>query len=73
MMHTQSSESAKQVSSKNKLCSEYGMPKSCTDTIKPCVGCRCTCMNLWCGRHVRTEVIKGVELVLASGKYLQMS
>jgi len=72
-MHTQSSESVKQVSSKNKLCSKYSMPKSCTDAIKPHVGCRCACMNLRCGGHMRMEAIEGIELVPAGGEYLQMS
>src|SRR6266481_4966860 len=40
-MRAQSSESAKQVSSKNELCSEYGTPKNCAVDVEPRAGCRC--------------------------------
>ena len=39
-MRVQSSDSAKHVSSKNELCSEYGTPKSCAAGVEPRAGRR---------------------------------
>jgi hypothetical protein len=71
-MRAQSSESAKHVSSKNELCSEYGTPKSCADAVEPRAGRRCVCVNSRWGGRARTEAIEGVELVPAGGEYLRM-
>jgi hypothetical protein len=71
-MRAQSSDSAKHVSSKNELCSEYGTPKSCADGVEPREGRRCACVNSRCGGCARTEAMEGAEVVPAGGEYLWM-
>jgi len=67
-MRTQSSDSAKHVSSKNELCSEYGTPKSCADGVEPREGHRCACVNSRCGGCARMDAMEGVKLVPAGGE-----
>lgn len=68
MMRAQSSDSAKHVSSKNELCSEYGTPKSCADGVEPREGRRWACVNSQCGGCARTEAMEGAEVVPAGGE-----
>jgi len=67
-MRVQSSDSAKHVSSKNELCSEYGTPKSCAAGVEPRAGRRCACVNSRCGGRARMEAMDGVVLVPAGGE-----
>lgn len=67
-MRAQSSESAKHVSSKNELCSEYGTPKNCAFDVEPRAGRRCAYVNSRCGGFDRTEAMDGVALVPAGGE-----
>jgi hypothetical protein len=69
-MRAQSSESAKHVSSKNELCSEYGTPKNCVFGVEPRAGRRSTYVNSRCGGRARMEAMDGVVLALAEGEYL---
>jgi hypothetical protein len=68
IMRAQSRESAKHVSSKNELCSEYGTPKSCAVGVEPRAGCRCAYVNSRCGGRARMVAIDGVVLVPAGGE-----
>ena len=67
-IRAQSSESAKHVSSKNELCSEYGTPKNCVFGVEPRAGRRCVYVNSRCGGCARMDAIDGVVLVPAGGE-----
>lgn len=67
-MRAQSSESAKHVSSKKELCSEYGTPKNCTVDVEPRAGRRCAYVNSRCGWCARMEAMDGAVLVPAGGE-----
>ena len=57
-MRAQLNESAKQVSSKNELCSEYGTPYTCIAAVEFRVGCKFACVNV---RDCEREITVGIE------------
>lgn len=46
IIRAQSNDSAKHVSSKNELCSEYGTPYTCKVAVELRIGCRFACVNV---------------------------